>query len=237
MRVFAGPNGSGKSAVYKLVKRNYRIGYYINADDIEQSLSSNGFLNLDDYGIQLEKDRFETYLSASPFILKSKANGMGINLRLKENVLVGTVPKSNSYEAAFIAEMLRSELISSQLTFSFETVMSHPSKLDVINTANAANFKTYLYFVCTQNPAINISRIRNRVSKGGHPVPTEKVTERYYRSLEVLASAAMAAHRAYLFDNSGDSVQLVAELRPDKQIILQNELVPEWVERYFLDKL
>ncbi|MCF8243605.1 MAG: zeta toxin family protein [Saprospiraceae bacterium] len=197
MRVFAGPNGSGKSAVYNLIQRQFRIGYYINADEIQDKLSVKGFLNLDDYGLQLPQLRFEKYLTESPFAVKASESGLGIHLRLQENVLVSISSKSNSYEAAFIAEMLRWEYLSQGITFSFETVMSHPSKLDIFHRAKEAGYKSYLYFVCTQNPTINKERIQNRITKGGHPVPEIKIEERYHRSLEILASAAMAAHHSY----------------------------------------
>lgn len=237
MRVFAGPNGSGKSAVYELVQRQYRIGYYINADEIEKELSAKGFLNLDNYRLSLSQPKFEKYLQQSPFPSKSLESGLNVHLRLQENVLVSTASKSNSYEAAFIAEMLRLELLEQGATFSFETVMSHPSKLAIFKRASESGYRTYLYFVCTQDPNINIERIQNRITKGGHPVPINKVEERYYRSLEILAPAAMVAHRTYLFDNSSDEVELIAAFSPDRRITLYTDMVPEWVGKYFLDRV
>ncbi|MBI5917580.1 MAG: zeta toxin family protein [Bacteroidetes bacterium] len=237
MRVFAGPNGSGKSAVYELVRRQYRIGRYINADEIELVLSEKGFLHLEDFGLQISRSDFEKYLSETPFLSKSLESGLGINLRWSENVLVCSASKSNSYEAAFVAEMLRLELIRQGITFSFETVMSHPAKLDIFQRAHDEGYRSYLYFVCTQDPSINIERIRNRVSKGGHPVPEDKVESRYFRSLKILAPAAMAAYRSYLFDNSGEEARLIAEMTPEKKIILHDELIPNWVNSYFLEKL
>ena len=46
MRVFAGPNGSGKSTLFKEFLKKYDAGYFINADEIEKSLSLNGFIDL-----------------------------------------------------------------------------------------------------------------------------------------------------------------------------------------------
>ena len=237
MRVFAGPNGSGKSAVYELVKRQYRIGHYINADEIERNISERGLLHLDDFGIYLSSHDFEDYLQHSPFVTKSNDSGLGIHLRLDENVLVSTSSDSNSYEAAFIAEMLRYELIRKGITFSFETVMSHPSKLEVFKKAQEAGYRNYLYFVCTQDPAINQERIKIRVSKGGHPVPMDKVASRYHRSLKILAAAAKASHRTFLFDNSNDEARLVAEMTPEHTIIVHEARIPDWVNKWFLERL
>jgi len=49
LRVFAGPNGSGKSTIIKAIKDTkiggipIDFGYYINADDITQSLVNGKF--------------------------------------------------------------------------------------------------------------------------------------------------------------------------------------------------
>ena len=237
MRVFAGPNGSGKSAVYNLVRQQYRIGYYVNADEIEKELSEKGFLQLADLGVYLSQTAFDKYLLSSPFLNKSKESSLGINLKLKDNVLASAGTGSNSYEAAFVAELFRWEYLKNGLTFSFETVMSHPSKLEVFQKASKGGYKAYLYFVCTQDPSINETRIKNRVAKGGHPVPETKIRERYFRSLEILADAANHAYRTYLFDNSGEKSILLAELTPEKEIIIQSDAIPEWLDKYFLEKL
>ncbi|MCU0348548.1 MAG: zeta toxin family protein [Saprospiraceae bacterium] len=198
MRVFAGPNGSGKSAVYNLVRQQYRIGYYVNADNIEKELREKGFIQLSDLGIQISPDQFQAYLSKTPYLQKSHESALNIQLTLSDNVLVCSKNESNSYEAAFVAEMVRWEYLKNRFTFSFETVMSHPSKIDFFNAANELGYRCYLYFVCTQHPAINIARIKNRVMKGGHEVPENKVMERYFRSLETLANTAKAAYRTFI---------------------------------------
>ncbi len=61
------------------------------------------------------------------------------------------------------------------MTFTFETVMSHPDKIELLHKAQQSGFRTYLYYVATEDPEINISRVENRVSSGGHPVPREKI--------------------------------------------------------------
>jgi predicted ABC-type ATPase len=41
------------------------------------------------------------------------------------------------------------------------------------------------------------------VKTGGHDVPTDKVSARYYRSLDLLHEAVKHTNRTYIFDNSG----------------------------------
>jgi hypothetical protein len=70
-----------------------------------------------------------------------------------------------------IADDKRNACIEEKRSFSFETVMSHPSKIDTLLRAKAAGFFIQLFFVGTEDPLINVERVELRVLKGGlHPV-------------------------------------------------------------------
>jgi len=95
-----------------------------------------------------------------------------------------------------------------------QIVMSHIDKVQFLRTAQLARYRTYLYYVATEDPEINISRVRNRVALGGHNVAPDKVFSRYHRSLDLLLGAIKNSNRAYIFDNSGAAGEhfLVAEV-------------------------
>lgn len=169
MRVFAGPNGSGKSTIIKEIQKAYKTGTYVNADDIEKAGREKGFVNLGDYNLEASTVDFDTYLAHSTLKQKAEADGFTIDIKLSNNVIT-TGEDANSYEAALIAAYLRQLLIAKGETFSFETVMSHPSKLDVFRKALQGGFKNYLYFISTESADINVNRVQERVEKGGHPV-------------------------------------------------------------------
>ena len=76
------------------------------------------------------------------------------------------------------------EAIQNKTSFVYETVLSHPSKLDLVQKAKENGFTIKTIFVFTNHPSINIQRLKTRVASGGHDVPEEKVVQRYYRSLE-----------------------------------------------------
>jgi predicted ABC-type ATPase len=147
----------------------------------------------------------------------------------------------NSYLASVAGDFLRQKLLAQKLSFTFETVMSHPSKVDILIQAQAADFRTYLYFVATDDPAINISRVRNRVALKGHDVPKDKIVTRYHRSLDLLVDAIRHTNRAYIFDNSGDSKDgkqtWLAEITEGKQLELKTDKIPAWFKRSVLDKI
>ncbi len=48
--MFAGPNGSGKSTLKRYLSKQL-LGIYLNADDLESSIRTNGRLCLPDYGV------------------------------------------------------------------------------------------------------------------------------------------------------------------------------------------
>ena len=75
------------------------------------------------------------------------------------------------------------------MSFTYETVMSHISKVELLNYAKLKGFRTYLYYIATDDPEINISRVKNRVNLGGHNVPENLIIDRYHRSLDLLINA------------------------------------------------
>lgn len=109
---------------------------------------------------------------------------------------------ARSTAAQRIADERRNDCITSMRSFSFETVMSHPSKIDLMVRARNAGFTTLLYFVGLDDPVLNIARVAQRVALGGHPVPADRILERYKRTMALLPSAIRACERSILFDNS-----------------------------------
>jgi predicted ABC-type ATPase len=104
--------------------------------------------------------------------------------------------------AQSIADEQRAQALAARISFTFETVMSHPSKVDFFETCQAAGFEAILYFVATRDPRLNVARVAQRVALGGHDVPADRIVSRYERSLELLPRALRVATRGAVFDNS-----------------------------------
>ena len=111
--------------------------------------------------------------------------------------------------------------------------MSHPGKVTLLRDARTLGFRTYLYFVATDNVELNVGRVGVRVHVGGHAVPEEKIRERYRRSLDLLPQAVREADRAFLFDNSTAGHVLLAEITAGKIAALHvtESEMPEWFRR------
>ena len=140
-----------------------------------------------------------------------------------------------------LVDFIRGKLLQAGLTFTFETVMSHPSKVALLAKAQQAGYRTYLYYVATDAPEINVSRVANRVALKGHDVPSEKIITRYYKSLELLIEAVRHTNRAYIFDNSSNNADgthtWLAEITDGQILEIKTHQVPAWFKHAVLDKI
>jgi predicted ABC-type ATPase len=109
-------------------------------------------------------------------------------------------PSSHAYDAALVAADTRAQLIELGTSFIAETVFSHPSKLELIDTAQAANYTVVLHVLLIPEE-LAVERVRRRVSSGGHDVPEAKIRERYQRLWSLVASAISRCDSATVYDN------------------------------------
>lgn len=237
LRMFAGPNGSGKSTVFRSINRQFSIGHYVNADDIEVQFKTQGFINLYDFDLLVENQNLQDFIKSSSLVAKAQESKLAINLKIIDNIVVTDATKVHSYEAALLTAFLRHKFIEDNQSFSFETVMSHKSKCEILEDAKRENYQNYLYFICTKSADINVGRVENRVTKGGHPVPKDKIVERYHRSLGLLRDAIKHTHRTYIFDNSKETHKLILEIYQGKEITIHTKEIPVWVKQHILDKM
>lgn len=241
LRVFGGPNGSGKSTLFSSIAEQFNVGHFINSDEIEKEISSKGFINIESFGLNLTQDDLDDFKqepNTITLIEKAKKEGRIIDVEIRENVIVDKSKQTHSYEASLITAFLRKHLLDKKISYSFESVMSHTSKLDEIKSAKQFGFKTYLYFVCLQDADINVSRVLNRVEKGGHNVDPDRVKRRYYETLNNLLPALLLVDKAYIFDNSTDQMELVAEIvNGGIEILVAKNKIPNWFIEYVVNKL
>jgi replicative DNA helicase len=149
-------------------------------------------------------------------------------------------------QAQLIADRRRDECIKAKKNFSFETVMSHPSKIEILVRAKEAGYTVLLYFVGTDDPQTNIERVALRVAQGGHAVPDEKVLDRWLRTMMLLQQAIRSSDHAYIFDNSlAGTLDTVPRLVFHRKVtrsgrLPQYELFgspPAWITRFVLDPI
>ena len=125
-----------------------------------------------------------------------------------DNIAKDTFGDWNSSEAvmkaAVYSAQLRETCIIEGKSLIFETVLSAYDKIDFIQRAKSQGYFIRLFFVGTESPTINASRIAQRVMEGGHDVPITKIISRYTKSIANCCAVAQMVDRAYFYDNSID---------------------------------
>ncbi|MDQ2731215.1 MAG: zeta toxin family protein [Armatimonadota bacterium] len=236
LRMFGGPNGSGKSTI-KWVLRPELVGIYINPDEIEQDIRELSFLDLDAYGVHTTQNEILPFFLNSSLLQKAGLNDEAERLSFSEGKLSFHQVLVNAYFASVAADFLRQKLLDQRSSFTFETVMSNPDKVTLLAKAQELGYRTYLYYVATENPAINIERVRSRVEQGGHDVPEDKIVSRYTRSLDLLMDAIRHSNRAYIFDNSTSQQTWLAEITDGEMLEMKTTQMPAWFEMAVWNKM
>ena len=235
LRMFAGPNGSGKSTLKDTLPPQW-LGVYVNADEIEKSIGADGYLNLAEFDVEADAQELQAFLQASTLLAKAELLPQASQLALLDGRVVFGPVVVNSYWASVLADFIRHKLLAAKVSFTFATVMSSPDKLAFLHKAQQAGYRTYLYFVATEDAEINVSRVKYRVQVGGHPVAEDKIRSRYVRSLQLLSQAVSYADRAYIFDNSHADHVWVAEVSDGLEIEMKTDLMPAWFKAALWDE-
>jgi predicted ABC-type ATPase len=236
LRMFAGPNGSGKSTIKSVISSKL-LGIYINPDEIEKELLTKGHLDLKGFEIQTPMSEIRTFLQNSTLLKKTGLSAQIDSVKIENQCIFLDADKVNSYYASVISDFIRQKLIEARKSFTFETVMSSPDKIELLQKAQATGFRTYLYYVATEDPNINIYRIKHRVKAGGHNVPEEKIISRYERSLDLLLNAIRNTNRAYIFDNSGHQQIWIAEITEGSNLEIRSNRMPSWFQSAVMNKI
>lgn len=170
-------------------------------------------------------------------------NGSGKSTVTKQAQMVGAYINADAIkaerhctdlEAAQEAEKLRELSLKFRLDFTFETVLSTKRNLDLLRRAKEAGYHVLCIFVLTNDPQINVQRVMERVSAGGHDVPIEKITSRYHRSLANLPELVRISNETYIIDNSGNEPARICTVIGRNAEVCPNEY---WSEKAILELL
>lgn len=134
-------------------------------------------------------------------------------------------PEINSLHAAKIAEEIRYNLLREERSFCFETVFSHPSKIDFVAHAKALGYEVILVFIYLQSVDLNKARIAQRVELGGHAVDDDRVEQRIPRVQDNVKQALPLCDRVYVLDNSSTENPYVVESRYEGGVLIQGKSI------------
>ena len=157
-----------------------------------------------------------------------------INADIIQRDELGESDVNAAYKAARIAAERRDEFLAQRRSFVTESVFSHPSKLDFIREAKKLDYRVMIFHVCVEDPDLSVARVGERVKEGGHPVPEEKIRQRYDRNGPLIRQAALESDVAHVYDNSklNHLPQRVLSFSSGKSSFVATR-VPEWALRIY----
>lgn len=122
-------------------------------------------------------------------------------------------------------------MISTGVSFCYETVFSHQSKIDFIKQAMLSGYVVNLIYIHLDSPDLNVARVFQRVSEGGHKVPEDKILSRIPRTQENIKAALLIADYADVYDNSDDIEPHKLQASVERGICTYCiDEVPEWLK-------
>ena len=151
-----------------------------------------------------------------------------INADLIARELFPVASETHSYEAAQVARQMVNAQLAAGNSFCFETVFSHPSKIDLLGKAKALGYEIIMVVLYLGLQNLNVARVSQRVIEGGHSVPVAKIKSRIPRTFENIKIAAPLCDGIYLIDNSSaeNPFQVIAQRHNEQEILI--EPLPQW---------
>lgn len=130
--------------------------------------------------------------------------------------------------------------IAERLNFAFETTLGGHTIPTLLSSALSAGLEVRVWYVGLSSVELHIARVRARVEKGGHPIPEQKIRERFDRSRLNLTRLLPRLTELLVYDNSSEANPDAGE-RPEPKLLLHMDsgkivgscdlrLIPEWAK-------
>jgi predicted ABC-type ATPase len=139
----------------------------------------------------------------------------------------GVAPFSPEAAAFRAGRMMLNEIQSftkKRESFAFETTLSGRSYLNLIRRLKRKGYKVHLFFLCLDSVDVALSRIAQRVTKGGHDVPEAVARRRFDRSVRNFFRDYQAIVDSWhLFDNTGSTPVTIGFRTGSRPRIIEHE--------------
>jgi predicted ABC-type ATPase len=113
-------------------------------------------------------------------------------------------PPSVAFKAGRLLLSEAKGLIENHSDFALESTLSGKSHAPLLKHAIDAKYRIILHFLWLPSAKESIARVRQRVRKGGHDVPTPDIRRRYPRLLRNLVNLYLPLAHEWYFWNAQD---------------------------------
>lgn len=91
------------------------------------------------------------------------------------------------------------------LEYAFETTLGGQTITRLLLKAASGGHAVRIWYVGLESPELHIRRVKERVSRGGHDIPEEKIRERWDASRENLIRLLPQITELQVYDNSAEA--------------------------------
>jgi predicted ABC-type ATPase len=153
-----------------------------------------------------------------------------VNADVIASGLSGFAPETVALQAGRIMLQRLEELAAAREDFAFETTLASRSFAPFLRRLKADGYFVHLLFVWLRAPELAVERVADRVSRGGHHIPTDVIHRRYERGIVNFWSLYRPIADAWIWcDNSGEQRVVVARGSGDEQPeVLDERLFAEY---------
>jgi predicted ABC-type ATPase len=119
------------------------------------------------------------------------------------------------------------------VSFAFETTLSGRSYMPLLRRLKTQGYEIHFFFLVLRSVDLALSRVKERVARGGHDVPEAVIRRRFDRSMRnFLLDYRPLATVWTLFDNSGEIPRVIASEKGKTIRIMNRNTYTALVKRY-----
>jgi hypothetical protein len=153
------------------------------------------------------------------------AHTIGIQEFVNADVIARGLSGFNPERAAIAAGRVMltrlRELAGQRGNFAFESTLASRTFAPWLKSLKADGYEVHIIYVSLLSPDLAIRRVRARVRKGGHGVPSDIVIRRYYRSLHNLHHLYLPISDVWrVIDNSKTPILIAQQLSTGAPTVL-----------------
>ncbi|MCB1081856.1 MAG: zeta toxin family protein [Chlamydiia bacterium] len=128
-------------------------------------------------------------------------------------------PEKVPLEASKIMVRRLQHLLVASENIAFESTGAGINYVKYIKQAQALGYEINLIFLYLKSPDQAIKRVMQRVSQGGHDIPSSTIVRRFYSGVKNAISVYLPlSDKAIILDNSGEDFKVIARKMKGKQV-------------------
>jgi len=135
-------------------------------------------------------------------------------------------PEKSAIQAGKLMLRKIDDAIHAKKDFAFETTLATKTHNFVIKSAQSKRYLVTLVFFWLESTELAIQRVKNRVSEGGHNIPSDVISRRYERGLKNFFEVYEPMVNEWIFiDNSQIDYQILAKKDLNQSIEIKNDSI------------